>query len=1079
MNRRYKYLTPGVNSQGKPKNDRDVLQTCVPGYENKFLYQWNEIGAYDQISLTFGHCENVAEFYKVYDNFPLSERYGFEIIQEGKQKIHFDLDFEYGDTEEYATTVRNNIIFAINTVFQEAGHHLATDNIILMTASGHDQIKNEFKPSYHVVIDGYALPNSTACKLFSKRVQELVPEEYKKYVDLSVNKPNQQFRMLGSQKPHSGRTKLMMKEWDYFGHKIVWNYPKDRRIGVSEKLDRLIMFERSLISHFSYEPTMIESTMFVPPEETKDYSKQTYEDVGEVDYDQWNKLIPEGWKLPTATGTYLRLIKTSKTECPICKRVHQSDNQFSFIVSESQKVFFKCCRATDEGKDIKLFLGEMKPELRKDEPLQVSIKPTPKSGRDPNHYTEKYVRPVELKDDSITLIKSYLGTGKTVEFIRQARLPGHERILILAPRRLYAWSVTNEYNKFFDPECFPNMPLGCGATASRTQEYPELKCYLDPKLQDRQDLLSTDQLVIQMESLFKLVDAPRYDLLILDEVESLLTQFSSKETMRNNLPKCVEVFEKLMKETPHIIGGDAFLGKRAFEVCKMFKPVNKIVNYQKGVSRRAIWYCGGKNTFQTMVYQAVQIMKSGRNIVFECASREKCLALKRMCQEFGFTYKCYVGKSENPEKDIEELKHVNSSWNTDPPIQCLIYNSVITVGVNFDVKGVFHQLFIYGSSFCNHVRDTMQGSLRVRHLIDDVVHVCCHDVPVSKSLPTTVNEVNEWMDMTVDMKKQASSIINDSPAFCKFKEENIFYKDLWQNAPQWLKLTHIHNIQESNQSKVYYGQVLAKYLKECNYTIQRVFPEKEIFLKKEQVPPRDTITSISDDAFLKLRDKSRVGLSTHSDYLMMERHRFDKMVSLDAFNPEDRHDIWCKFNDRTGKRHFYNLQSEKYPSDSPLKQEAEKTYIEFASLGPVKRQFVSQVCGLFGIQNSAEEFTIDKQKFNAYSRRLEPQIPAIQKLFAISSTSKDPDIFRKNIISKMFESWNGSKILAGRRSRTNFAGVTIDSTPLQKQNVQEIYKSLLEFTPPQPTPSNEQEEWQPVHLRINLDEIIQKMSLQK
>jgi hypothetical protein len=159
-----------------------------------------------------------------------------------------------------------------------------------------------------------------------------------------------------------------------------------------------------------------------------------------------------------------------------------------------------------------------------------------------------------------------------------------------------------------------------------------------------------------------------------------------------------------------------------------------------------------------------------------------------------------------------------------------------------------------------------------------------------------------------------------------------------------------------------------------------------------------------------------------------------------------------------------------------LKQEVNKTYIEFASLVPVKRQLVSQVCGLFGIQNSAEEFTIDKQKFTDSARHLDREIPAIQNLFGISSTSKTPVIFRKNIISKMFESWNGSKILTGRRSRVNFAGVTIDRTPFQKQNVQEIYNSLLEFTPPQPTSSNEQDECQP---KVNLDEIIQKMSREK
>jgi hypothetical protein len=68
-----------------------------------------------------------------------------------------------------------------------------------------------------------------------------------------------------------------------------------------------------------------------------------------------------------------------------------------------------------------------------------------------------------------------------------------------------------------------------------------------------------------MESLHKLDlnTIPPFDVLILDEIEALLKQFSSKQTMKN-LIQCSSVFWRLVKETPIVIGGDAFLSMKSY-----------------------------------------------------------------------------------------------------------------------------------------------------------------------------------------------------------------------------------------------------------------------------------------------------------------------------------------------------------------------------------------------------------------------------------------------------------------------------------------------------------------------------------
>ena len=51
-----------------------------------------------------------------------------------------------------------------------------------------------------------------------------------------------------------------------------------------------------------------------------------------------------------------------ETECPLCKRVHEHENQWITVCGAQQKVFFKCNRADAEGRSKRsLYLGMLNP----------------------------------------------------------------------------------------------------------------------------------------------------------------------------------------------------------------------------------------------------------------------------------------------------------------------------------------------------------------------------------------------------------------------------------------------------------------------------------------------------------------------------------------------------------------------------------------------------------------------------------------------------------------------------------------------------------------------------------------------
>jgi hypothetical protein len=235
-------------------------------------------------------------------------------------------------------------------------------------------------------------------------------------------------------------------------------------------------------------------------------------------------------------------------ECILCKRIHEHDNTTLFIAGEDQKVYFKCYRANDDPTVLvkTKWLITLKPELS-----THILNNNPKKIRAGTVYNNQHVKPLESSVGVITLVSSYLGTGKTIANNNFIRAHNYGRVLIISPRRLYAISMGSEYNK----------------SGNNTFLLPfvseEFQCYLNES-----NVSQYNRLTLQMESLYKVNNAALFHVLILDEIEALLTQFSSP-TMTNKI-KCAEIFEKLIKETPYIIGGDAFLQEKTKTILRFF-----------------------------------------------------------------------------------------------------------------------------------------------------------------------------------------------------------------------------------------------------------------------------------------------------------------------------------------------------------------------------------------------------------------------------------------------------------------------------------------------------------------------------
>lgn len=155
---------------------------------------------------------NSPDDYMVFSSkIPFERRCFYETII-GPQKPHFDLDF---NVEKYPDlnieTIKNYVIWAICKVMRKAGIKLVKSKDILLYSSHSD-----LKKSYHIVIDNYCHVNHKQAREFYNEVMKLISIDTYDIIDSSVYSSKQQFRIVGSHKYGSDRTKTFQEKWTYF-----------------------------------------------------------------------------------------------------------------------------------------------------------------------------------------------------------------------------------------------------------------------------------------------------------------------------------------------------------------------------------------------------------------------------------------------------------------------------------------------------------------------------------------------------------------------------------------------------------------------------------------------------------------------------------------------------------------------------------------------------------------------------------------------------------------------------------------------------------------------------------------------
>ena len=230
-------------------------------------------------------------------------------------------------------------------------------------------------------------------------------------------------------------------------------------------------------------------------------------------------------------------------------------------------------------------------------------------------------------------IKSPYDTGKT-QFLKEIiRTYNQKRILWISYRKTLTHDITGNFEKEF-----------------------HFKSYLKGSFY-------ADRLIIQIESLKKIDnnmgdEMPKYDLIIIDEVESILNQFNSRETFKGNQRDTYNYLDAVLKNSilngGKIITLDGDTSDRTYNYIETYgKPLN-IVN-TVNFNTKKIKIVDDRNFFNDALFGA---LLQGKKIIMPVMSEKEAVFYETEIKERYPELKImkYTGKTGDDDK--AELKDI-------------------------------------------------------------------------------------------------------------------------------------------------------------------------------------------------------------------------------------------------------------------------------------------------------------------------------------------------------------------------------------------------------------------------------------
>jgi len=525
-------------------------------------------------------------------------------------------------------------------------------------------------------------------------------------------------------------------------------------------------------------------------------------------------------------------------------------------------------------------------------------------------------------DTKILNVKSAYGTGKTTmlkDILNKYCVDDNKRILYLSYRKTLSMDL------------------------HKTFKYYGFNSYKEYK--DNRTLREQDRLIIQVESLYRLEDqmindfldvryVPQFDIIIIDETESVLNQYQSTHTFKDKARETFELMISMCKACTKIIALDGDMGTRSYQFLQNFGKSMNIVNTYKVTSK----------SFQLMhniIHFREKLLSDigrGEKVVFVSMSSSLCEDLvQRIKEEFpNKKVKMYTSSTDDLIK-IEDFENVNKVWNT---LDFLCYSPTIEAGVDFNVPH-FTKMYANICTMSCSPRSFMQMIARIRHIDDSNVITLNESLPLLKDERISFNEMVYALHGTFNMDA--------------YTRQEVFIDGRYaiKTVLMPYNINYIHNMMEKQNSN--HLSFMAELNKLCllkGHSIDMIEDKK---LETEKVSSIDHILSVSDidtATFEVLRQKQLDDKATMTDKYQIHKYTLQKQFGIKTLSKKLINNIPAHLL----KNYIYLSDNRNIPLNTSRDMTVEKTIIKVTKI----RELIKHL----GFNDIYSDIVIDKKTWD-------------------------------------------------------------------------------------------------------------------
>lgn len=674
-----------------------------------------------------------------------------------------------------------------------------------------------WKYSFHIIALPYAVADNEEAREFTARVLERLPAPIRAFVDPDVNKKTQNFRLAGSAKPGTGRYKRATAEAArVFGtaanvglEDLFVTAPSGARV-----LQRVYTDAGAAAAGRGRRARV----MLGPQDPVVKAALELATREG----------VTAGHSLSEVRGTLLCFLRDEPSHCRICGEVHHRDNSLMVSVDPAEgghegawpgtgsvvcRVVEHCRQARGKGR----LIGELTMRAEDLRGVETAAAARGKKGA-------KKPPPLGLREQ----------VAARVGAIREGRVNPHDALaseferLPDAQKTVYAEGAMRDYELVPTLAVAAQMKLGktkamrryldahfpadgletkvvrfvtFRQTFSRSlaEAFPDFVLYSD--VQGDLDHVRHPRLIVQVESLHRLRMAARpepVDLLVLDEVESILAQFNSG--LHRHFNAAFAMFQWMLKTARHVVCMDANLGDRTYRTLLRMRPAHPPHFHWNRFARAAddvYRFTADQGAWLERLYAAI---RAGQRVVVPTNSLTEAKAYEEaLRREFPALNVLLYSSEMSPSEKARHFGDVHTFWRA---LDVLIYTPTCSAGVSFELEH-FDALFGYFCDISCDVETCRQMLGRVRNLRTREHYICLR--ATGAALPTTIEDIRR---LVYDKRAGLYRSVEDTAlqyeydaadGTIQYYESDYFYL--------WLETVRVANLSRNDFARRFIDQV--------------------------------------------------------------------------------------------------------------------------------------------------------------------------------------------------------------------------------------------------------------------------------